>query len=576
MKALKLAFSIAVVLLFTACNKDNEEDASDKVVRFSSNIITVKREESPRTRAKFDVDTEFKILVRDNNTTSPFAQLSLNGVAQATTGEYNDLQVTPLLYWDEVKGKNADLKLIGISPRSAAPATGDAISWTLTDQVTKTDLEALDLISAVKASYTYNDRAEAAKLDFNHTMTKITIILKGLNDGYSVADLNTAVVAYNVAGSAILNITNGTYSGHGAKKDVAPMKADIIENVNGNNETTGYSFTILAFPFSADDKVATITIDGNVYNVNIPKISGNSAKLEAGVHNTYNVQIRKSGVDIKAGVADWNAQTGVDTESRLVELGTFQIDGTAESVITPGSKITMKITDSNPSDKTAVFEYKEVGGTNKWVATTPVYWDDIKQPITKIDALLYLGTTTLDDGDRYFSGSATGSWNIQSEIDLGTSLNPFFTHPLSKITVIVKTTDDDTKVNIVNGIQSIVIPGCGTFKVGTDGVAIVQDGTADVPFNVATGSYDNTKKEYTCKPLFITGQSLSTLCKVTIKENASYSYNNVYEVKLDPAQTLSPGKHYTYTIRIQKTGVAVTGTLEDWEPVDNGEIPTEL
>lgn len=640
MKLLKLTSTIALALLLTNCQKEETNDTIDTHVPilFSSNTVTVEKAEGAQTRANFEVDDKFQIIVKDN-TASPFTDKTFAGTAGVFDGTTNPITVDPILYWDDVKGRAANLMFLGIRKNYGTgdltnkTVTDNKIGWTIAaDQ--SGGLDTYDLITAKTSPYTFNDRFKEdgttpnpVKLDFEHRLTKVTVVIvPGSETGaYKVEetpgatnDLCNATVKFKlpVDGAKYDLVEKKLFYGTPDYTDEAPVATNISEDVvtsqsaynveeSGVDVLKGYSFTVLAYPYTiaAGASLAKITIDGNVYDVVIS--STDDTPLAQGKHNTYIVTVRKSGISIVAGLTDWDSLNGVDLNTRLVTPGDITITGTTGSPLSNGAEMTMRVTGtSDPTDHIGKFTYDaDESGTPKkpkWdvVSGTEVYWDDVVRPVTKVEAFLNTNPAVTGNaaGEYYFTGVQefnSPAQDVAPSIALGTGQDPFFKRPLCKIDIIVKTSAarEPDRVNIEgvvtdsatdDGIQSITILGCGDFGV-TDDVKVTRVGTGNLVFTGGKYNDDNhaeaaLKDTYTCDPFYILPyeSSITKIAEVVIREKDGDGYVNTYPVNLPTATTLEAGKHYTYTVTIKKTGVSITGTLTDWVPVIHNDIETGL
>ena len=569
MKLLKFISILLFSLLLFGCSDNkitNEEEEDVREELIISSMMNIKETQEPTTRAggeekAFAEDTPLKLLVRDNRATSnPFTQEVRNVTTGAVSGTKNSLVLVPKLYWDDLGGKSADLKLMGIYPQSAT-LTGDLIPWNIPPQK--------ELMTALVDNYIYSNRATPAHLPFKHALTKVTVSLIA-NEYYDLTALDAATVKFNVASKGNFDVLEQKFKNPEGDDPVTPAKTDYVDSGNSH---IGYSFTILAMPFTAGSKLATVTINGNNYNINVT-----SKALEAGVHTHYSINIKKSDISATASLKDWETPVNEPIIARIVGIEDFTIGESGKIVITEGSEVTMLITDSNSDEgkkvHKAIYKYQKISeGKYQWISVQPVYWDNITAPVTHVKALLKIAGNDLSNGnkngDLYLTGERSGSYPTQESIKLDDELGgiKFFKYPLSKISIVIKTTENDEKdkVNIA-GISNVFIPGCGTFKVATDGITIErQDNSALNNQTITPGAYNGAKNQYACLPAFIYPQQLNSgiLCTVTIRED-DVNDNNKYNVKIDPATDFVSGTHYTYVVTIKKSDISITAGISDW------------
>jgi len=459
------------------------------------------------------------------------------------------------LYWDDLGGINANLKLIGIYPykdlQDNYKYSGNNIEWTVTK-----DINASDLLLANPNPYLY-DKINAANLLFEHVLTKVSINLfegKGFDideDEDKKLDLSKAIVTFTVPTEGNCDVTTGVAIG--TNKTTGKLIPDKV----------GDSFTILTFPFSVGSeetyKLAVITIGGNTYNVNVKGLD-----LQKGVHNIFNVTIDKSDVTFTASIIDWDkTPEPIDESAKLVEVGDFTIDDDKVEV-NAGTIINLAITDKNSIVHKRTFTYNGTG----WELLNeqkPLYWDDMAYPFTSVEALMILGgNINKDIGDNIFSASIKDV-PLGEAIDLGE-----FKHPLVKLTITVTTTiPSEIVTNNVNlaGITEVKINQSTLFEV--DGATIYEDNSTSLTaVNDGKGTYTYVA--------FMMPKKLTKLCDITIDEDEDSKNINKYPVTFETETPFEAGKHYEYTVTITKTNVELTGSLVDWIPGGGGDIGTGL
>ena len=617
MKLLKLIGITALVLLLTNCKEEEVIDTHTPIL-FSSKVVTVEKVEKPQTRAAgtFPVDEKFQITVRDDAEGTKFNDITL----EAQAGTNDGTGVYPLtitqngpLYWDDVKGVNAKLIFFGIQKNYGVTdktITNNKIDWTVSNDQKTGGVDVNDLTTAKIENFTFdkNNKEKKAALQFQHRLTKVTIVLKeveGESGGYTLDELGDATITYKlpVGGSKYDLVKQKLfYAPSYDETSEVPTAASVTPaHIEYKEESVvkAHQFIAIAYPcyINRDAELATIAIKGNEYKVYIPVKEGdlNGNALEEGVHNVYNVIIRKTGISVTASVTDWT-NGGGDINAHIVTPGEITINNSATDNTKLGdkAKMTMRITGTSSGPHTGNFTYDK-DRTAKWqpVSGTEVYWDDVKRPVTKVEALLINSNDATPSGEHYFVGATDN--NVDHDLDKGSVINlagnvnaPFFKRPLCKIDIVVKTTQvESERVNIKTtgdktdkaGIVEIRMLGCGTFKVADGGVTLERNGTGDLAFG--SGQYnDNTytdeklRDTYTSPSIYILpyDAARTNLAEIVIREKTGDTYTNTYPVNLKEADKtkLEAGKHYTYTVTIKKTGISVTGALKDWETKETG------
>lgn len=585
-KLLISAFIFASCL--ASCDNKNEVEIPEELKEELQLSTEVGTAELTGVETKADptgfYDKKFTLVVQDNRSSNKFALVSTNAETTTTTNGENKAKVTlspDPLYWDDLGGKLGDLNLAGVYPRGVSLTSGE-LEWSAkSDQ--SGGIEGSDLMLAHVASYKYQDKSiiTPANLIFYHALTKITLNLGG--NFYSPAQLNTAQVTINnvyLGEKVSLTPTSGsyTYTKEASATSVTPMK----EEIKPNETVTGYSFTAIVYPFSAagESQIATIVIEGNTYNVKLPA-TPESKSFNAGANNVFNVLINKTEVSVTASVVEWNDEDNTDITSKLLfnvkDIKITDNETTpSEDIITNGSLLHLWIKSDGKDAERTTYIATVSDGSVSWrlyEENEHIYWDDLAKDATdgyqvnSIKAMLVLGGATTNGDAIYMSQNQTLGKNIIDQFDLGD-----FTHPLAKVTIEVETSTGDDAIDL-DDIQTVKFPsGWKVFNIqnNASGLGIVETG-ADL-----TG-IDQDIEDKAVYVAFVcpTKSDVSTLCTVNVDVDGTNS--NDYNVTLSPAQSLTAGKHYKYTVVITKTNISFTGQVVDWDDiVEVDEIETQL
>lgn len=587
MKYLKQIATVLFGILLAGCNNEKEgwtEEPSEEL-KFTSGVSFVE-ETKPMSRAAFDKTQNggLKLILRDVRGAADqkfTGDVVSNGAIGEAVSGVNAITCTPVLYWNDLGGKDASFTIIGIHPSSFDTWPGDKITYKLPDNQSG-GLKPHELMFAKVEDYNYANKGNGVQLDFSHSLAKISVTLKP-TPTFPLEELEKITAAdvsfQDVPLKAEYTITDGTYEYPTAASAVTPVRAEVKDDVD---ETKAFSFSILAVPhsISAGAVIATVKLGGNTYYVKADK----AYTFIKGEHTNFNVTISKTAVTATATIVDWTKAIDVnDLQSRLVDLGTFTVNTKEGSKVTlaEGAKVFMNLTDKKKESETkgttrlAVFGRDAAGD---WNPTQAVYWDDINEAITDVEGLLITQPVTNyainSNGEYYFTGSVSGKdfkWTSSSTIDLdkANSDKPFFTRPLSKVSITIITSNeaDPDKVDLGN-ISKVIIPGKVNFTVSENSTLVGQSETANLTIN---GSYNSTEKQYKCATAYIYPQTdQEELCHVTIG-------SNTYKVALpEENQEFIAGNHYTFTVKITKTNVGFTASLTDWVEVPGGELPGEL
>ncbi|MDL2231937.1 fimbrillin family protein, partial [Porphyromonadaceae bacterium OttesenSCG-928-L07] len=308
----------------------------------------------------------------------------------------------------------------------------------------------------------------------------------------------------------------------------------------------------------------------------------NNPAFAAGSHYVYKVTINNSDITVTGKMVDWDEVTPVEVSKKLITVADVNIEDVQNVSITNGSKLIVSLTEngeSTPISTDMVFTYNSTD--QKWVVTpnTELYWDDLKLPLAKAEALLKINNTNNAEDLFYASKTEGLTINTSSSTAQSISFGETFVRPLAKMTFKIisdytqvtgaTAQDQITLSKLDNSGASVVIPDSKIHVVnGTK----VTESTGSSLVN-AVKSSESTATEYIYTAYIMPKTNSTTLCEITIPESG---FANVYTPRLSTAINFVAGKHYTYTINITKSGISFTGKLVDWDPVNGGDIISTL
>lgn len=556
MKAYKILFTAAAAMLaLAACNNEREPIADEREeLQLSGEIHNAEVQNANLTRGTFTAGNKFTLYVENNSSTGYFTGLKKStATILGESGGKNSVQLEPKLYWDDLGGKNADLNLYGVYPHTA-PVTGSStINWTI-----NADGDVSDLMRAY-LPYDYAQKGTPAHMQFEHVLSKITIIVKPGN-GYTQAELDQATVKYTIHKTGTYDFVSNLASG--TSGDIE-LKYNNTTNVAKDDYR---EYTIFSYPFGTTDNytLATISITKNNADSSTSVLTYNvildGVEMKPGEHYEYAVTVSKTDVTVEASVVNWVTESD-DLSTQFIIPTDIDIEDADGIEVSAGSQLYLYVNDGVNTGKTT-YEY-DGDSWSLYGGAKHLYWDDFKKEIN-ITALLVLdGDGTTGENILTASGSANG---FMKTIDLVQ-----FKRPFAKITIEVKTSDGEDKVNIIDGLDYIEFIGSREYAINYAGnLAVTGPDTNDL-VNVPFGTDATSVTAYILPYSVPNG---GTLCKVGINETVDIL--NEYNVKFDGETSWVAGTHYTYEVTITKTVITVTAEVIGWTSGTGGNIDSQL
>ena len=524
----------------------------------------------------------------------------------ANTNGTDDLTVEGGLYWDDFSSSNSaetDLRTSGHAlqsfygycynggtPTTALTEGTGVLGWTANNDQTG-GIKSYDLLWSEEqeaVEYAHADKNvggdhRTITIPYTHAMSKITINLvagEGFKEG-AFANTSTSIVNFNNVGT----FTAPT----GDVEATAAANITMYKNAPTTKEEKPCCvFEAMTVPhtnLSIGNTLATVTdVDGNNYSIPVTKgiIEAWEGKLtesveiidngvaqakpltraeidkgkgwitEPGVNYVLTVTLNKTAITVSATIKDWNYVYA--TGKGMI---TFANDVTAKHSIAEALKASGF--DVYKSSSASSFAEKSTSVTfdaDKWIYNPVIYWQNASD----------------DSYFRALSPAGTDATNISQGTDVlwGTSgdeaINPRtgdvhldFNHAMSKVTMQLETTDDASKVDLTDAKISI-------SNLSTTGSISVVDGTITANAAQETGIAQTIAPitDYAVIPQDLTESSIIT---ITLKDGT------VYKLKLtdctmtgsDDQTRWIPGKHYVYTIKLEKEKITFCAKVKNWD-----------
>jgi len=484
---------------------------------------------------------------------------------------------------------------------------------------------------------------------FFHVLSKITVSLTA-GEGYTNSAFvsNPTVKVYGIKRSATVKLTDRTVTATG---DASPLSGSATKA----SSATTYDVAFLAVPnveYSGTGDFLEIEVpvadnQKNVYKVSTEKIadllynavSDETTRTNAGLTSTaaftlksgydyhINLVINKQKILVTAQLMNWNTVNSETLTAPIIFSNDISSSASSSTWDTSkgfdfyratsnGTYVTTLDNDKYTSEGSKAYVYD---ATNQvWGISTAFYWESDSQqyyfralypqgtlsgntPTTTVTALT---KAEYNSNEIYWGTSKAYTWG-GSNIAEGYPVHPRtgavdmnFYPIMSMIEVIVKTTDDDYKVDLS---KTATVTISGTAKTGSinlhNGVkpgATTDDYSLNFKKNdPAEGTV--TSKYYGANEVkdasnnligyfdYIVPQVLSDDAKIQINlttAQGQLKYEKPLKsilVQNSTTQTISEwkkGERYIYTLTVKKTGIEISAQLVDWTKKEgNADVP---
>lgn len=526
--------------------------------------------------------------------------------------------LSPILYWDDFSSTTYDLREANRGIRlkygycyngGESNATGfnqsnGTLTWTVqTNQAVTDAMKHSDLLFATtQKMITYAHDPEdrgTLTLPYTHAMSKITInVSTGETFSADNANFDSSVLTLkNMLTKVTVDAPNDTIE--------ASTAGDAINDVTtfiSNKENTTATYQAIIAPctnFSIGNVLASITdIDGNDYDIPITSgvmdqwktdshlwsaeeviytghanakpltrtgvDNGNAYKTKPGVHYILDVTVDKQQITIRATIADWDEVKAKGIAEILFNNDVTTKGSIAEALKAKGFDVYKSADASSFTEKSTSVTF----ASDKWNYSPVIYWQSASDN-AYFHALSPAGTIpgSITQGTDYLWGTS-GSEVITPRTG---DVHLDFKHAMSKLTMNLETTSNASMVTLDGAKISI-------SNLSTTGSISVVDGSI-TPAEAIEESIN--AKVAPISNYAVIPQSLTEASIITI----TLADGTIYKLKLTDCHvtdsdeyvtTWEPGKHYTYTIHLEKEKITFRALVEDWVPATgNGNATLE-
>ena len=410
-----------------------------------------------------------------------------------------------------------------------------------------------------------------------------------------------------------------------------PATGNIQCHVSMGDGSHTATLTALVFPGGSFDDDATnvlrIMADGNEYLVTATKMNEalGHATFQQGTNYVFQITVNKTGVDVTATIKEWDVITA-ENEAPIINFDKcYGQDGAAFTETFSLYRSTDKMAGpyTNNADQAVVSYDNE---NNRYVMTPQLYWPDhtthyffraiwpkvgtTNGPTTiqsgksiavqneaytagKYPSDLRIGMPRKADGTPDETCKKTGAGHgiegiCATDAPDGSAhgtdgkIHLNFQYAMSQVVVQLNTNPDASSTNKVTFDEKTKVEILNGY---TEGALMLGDGSSDFtgktpktyPMHRPTdGGYTNYRDAIVPQTLTYKdeqGKDVNLRFRITVGDDA---YETVLGIKDIPVtiggvqqkiNAWEPGKKYVYTLTITKTGISVTATIADWDPV---------
>lgn len=579
----KYLYTAFLLTLFVACSESEQvvqQPTVEELVIGAGYATTVQVDESRVTRATSDFTKNFDLFLYQTAPTTPIDMTSSAIFdAKYESSKYAVYSGSKKWYWDDIGGSTnggyeAQITLLGIYPKGHVAITDDAvdnIDWRIKpDQSTVGDYGDSDLLVSNKIiDYTLTDQKSApATLAFEHVLSQITIelvsgtgftndftpenvTLLGLNTTATVAVTSTDIKA----AATISNLSGIDLSG---KDAITPYKEGTV--TAGDVTTITYKAIVLPGQTIAKGTSLvefTITVDQskNSYTATMPD---DGFGFVQGKNHKFTITVNKTGTTVSASLVPWDYDSADDINRTInIATGTGTV-GSNDAKLVDGAKLYV-----NLDGQSGVYKFTK--SPEKWTATTPLYLDHITpDPDGKLFAYAVLINEGVDTGynvENIYTGESQAMTDYFTDLHFNS-----FTHPFSKINVIIKTNTAADDYVELSQIKKVELKGLREYASINLTSQVITYATTDAA-PAFTAPVALKEAQITCSPVYVNPATIAAKALLLTVYHENGTVKNSYPLyNGNDALTFVANKQYTITVTLSKTEISDLGvTIKGWE-----------
>ena len=524
-------------------------------------------------------------------------------VGETKVWQTADFDTSPVLYWDDFSSTAHDIRTANHGLRLQwgycynAP---DADYTTASDKLTgysvntdqnaegnfrKSDLlwaKSQEMVPYEHGTQNQDPNRKGLVIPYTHAMSKATIVVTADETFGETPFAATTVTLHNVH-------TAGTFTASTAVVRGDYTSGDITMQKTASGRTATFEAVFVPHTALANGNLwATLTdVEGNTYQIrlNAEILSdgkwGAITETASGVNYLLNVTLSKQQIKVMAQIVDWDVVNATGTGSIQFVPDVTTTGTIADALKAGGMDIYKNSAEQVFNDKSTTVKWDSNTGT--WTYAPTIYWAG-QGDASYFRALSPTGTgTAMAQGRDVLWGYASdtdkskvGTAN-EERITPRTGDVPLqFEHPMSKVTINLKTADDAAAKVDFDGatlaLTSLNTTGTLSMLDGSITPSTLTEAAYTKPYP-ATGSAQYALT-ITDGEIFIP-QTISDDARLilTLADGTTYSLqlNLCKDNSKNTIGAWAQGKHYIYDITVAKEAITFRAVVKNWvEAKGNG------
>lgn len=401
--------------------------------------------------------------------------------------------------------------------------------------------------------------ADGVHLDLKHAAAMVVVQLTSDDASFSASELsamNILLPGYMTGG----NVVDGLFIPGTVSADVT-----VAKNVGDYNN----SAIALIQPqnIGAGNTVVKLVSPGGL---EYEAIYTSAISYVANTATVLTIDMSKTAMTISANVVDWEEGQTIPLTLKAITIG-----GTNLSTDIFFSNKSIDIYTLGSTTKSYSYEYIQQGSSWVW-SGEPIYWDDQQTMPFNIGAAYFPfqgSRPTIGANDTSFPWLLPTNQKINgyANYDLMMSyvtlnqpeyVNFMFRHPLSKVRIELEGVDFTPAELVGSTVQLNNFILNGVAQLGTASVQATGTPTNLLPYT----DTDGYKYSAIVMPQTITQGT--TVVTITLPGYTSTPFAG----KLEQTLVFEPGKEHIIRIRLLKTKIELSATLEDWTAGTEGSV----
>ena len=569
---------------------DHTFDTGDKMVAHLQHVL--KEGETYTTQGVFEKNV---ILTMHTNP-------AMTQVGETKVWQTADFDTSPVLYWDDFSSTAHDIRLDNHGLRLQwgycynDPDATNAVYTAATDVqdrgvqtdqtvgIRTSDLlwaKSQEMVPYAHGTQNQDPNRKGLVIPYTHAMSKATIVVTADETFGETPFDATTVTLHNVH-------TAGTFTASTAVVSGDYTSGDITMHKTASGRTATFEAVFVPHTALANGNLwATLTdVEGNTYQIelNADILSaghwGAITETASGVNYLLNVKLSKQKITVMAQIADWDVVNATGKGSIQFVPDVTTTGTIADALKAGGMDIYKNSAEQVFNDKSTTVKWDSNTGT--WTYAPTIYWAG-QGDASYFRALSPTGTgTAMAQGRDVLWGYASdtdkskvGTAN-EERITPRTGDVPLqFEHPMSKVTINLKTADDAAAKVDFDGatlaLTSLNTTGTLSMLDGSITPSTLTEAAYTKPYP-ATGSAQYALT-ITDGEIFIP-QTISDDARLilTLKDGTTYSLqlNLCKDNSKNTIGAWAQGKHYIYDITVAKEAITFRAVVKNWVEAKGG------